>query len=360
MNDVTILAPLPRSIATPVLLRGAELADDGTAFVPRALYDGLVTDPVTGTPIVTLVAPYKLIDKHDRLHLVAVRLDLCDRHLPGVCPAAEDARMRLVFQLVADGSGAEDVGFHAFYTIRNDEIAAAVGALRELARIAPAQTGALRVSPALSATDPAAYAAKLRAFVKRYGGESRLVRLTMNALNLNFASITWELRGVERRGNAFVAIPIVGSTTTSEEVTLSGDPGYDVRPNADTPAGLAGAITKYMFDAADISSKRAFLAALAAVDNPMSHTAETVPCVACHVSTVVLNARVLATAIDPLTLPGRYTSKFDLSVAGGQSAATPRTIRALGYFGTQPMISQRVVNDTAQTLTEIEDRYPAP
>jgi hypothetical protein len=74
----------------------------------------------------------------------------------------------------------------------------------------------------------------------------------------------------------------------------------------------------------------------------------------------VLNARALATAIDPLTLPGRYTSKFDLSVAGGQSAATPRTIRALGYLGTQPMISQRVVNDTAQTLTEIDDRYPAP
>ena len=182
----------------------------------------------------------------------------------------------------------------------------------------------------------------------------------MNALNANFASITWELRGVERSGNAFVAIPIVGSTAISEDVLLSSEPGYDVRPNADTPSGLAGAIKKYMFDAADISRKRAFLAALAAVDNPLSHTAETVPCVACHVSTVVMNARALATGIDPLTLPGRYTSKFDLSVAGGQSATTLNTVRAFGYLGTQPLISQRVVNDTAQTLTEIEDRYPAP
>src|SRR5689334_14581060 len=31
MNDVTILAPLPQSMATPVLLRGADPADDGTA-----------------------------------------------------------------------------------------------------------------------------------------------------------------------------------------------------------------------------------------------------------------------------------------------------------------------------------------
>jgi hypothetical protein len=360
MNDVTILAPLPHSIATPVLVRGADLADDGTAFVPRALYDGLVTDPVTGTPVATLVQPYKLIEKHDRLHLIAVRFDLCDRHLPGVCPATEDARMRLVFQLVADGSGAEDVGFHAFYAIRNDEIAEAVGAVRDLARIAPPQSGALRVSPALSAADPSAYAATLRTFVKRYGGEARLVRLTMNALNLNFASITWELRGVERNGDAFVAMPIVGSGAISSEVTLSGDPGFDVRPTTDTPPGLLAAIRTYLFDAADTSSKRAYLAALVAADNPMTHTAETVACVACHVSTVVLNARALASTMDPLALPGRYTSKFDLSIAGGESATTRNTIRALGYFGTRVMISQRVVNDTAQTLTEIESRYPAP
>ena len=65
-------------------------------------------------------------------------------------------------------------------------------------------------------------------------------------------------------------------------------------------------------------------------------------------------------AIDPLTLPGRYTSKFDLSVAGGQSAQTTSTLRALGYLNRQLMISQRVANDSAQTLTEIEARFPAP
>jgi len=130
-------------------------------------------------------------------------------------------------------------------------------------------------------------------------------------------------------------------------------------PITDTPSGLLGAITKSRFDGADAATKRADLAALAAVENPMSNTAETVACVACHVSTVVMSARVTSSAIDPLTLPGRYTSKLDLSTAGGKSAETQAT-RALGYLGIQPMISQRVVNDTAQTLTEIETRYPAP
>jgi hypothetical protein len=354
MNDVTILAPLPQSSATPVLLLGTDLADDGTALVPRTLFDRLVADGSTGTPLPTLDTAY------ERLHLVAVRFDLCDRHLPGVCPEAEDARLRLVFQPLSAASNAQDVGFHAFYTIRNDEIAGAVAALRELAMTAPSQSGALRVSPALSAADPQPYATKVRAFVRRYGGDARIVRLTMNAQNLNFSAIVWALRGVEKKGDAFVDIDIAGTAGVSETVTLTGGPGYSVTPITDTPAGLLGAIASTMFNAADITQKREYLAALAAVENPLSHTAETVPCVACHVSTVVMKARADSTAIDPLTLPGHYTSTFDLGIAGGQSAQTPTTIRALGYLGKQPMISQRVANDTAQTLTEIEQRYPAP
>src|SRR5450631_2361566 len=352
MNDVTILAPLPQSGATPVLLRGSELADDGTAFVPRALFDRLVNDRSTGQSILAA-------DSYGRLHLVAVRFDLCDRHLPGTCPEAEDARMRLVFQPILDGGAANDVGFHAFCAIRNDEIAGAVAALRDLAATAPAQPGALRVSPALGGATSGAYATKLRAFVKRYGGDARIVRLTMIAQPGMLSQIGWALRGVEKKGDTFVDMTIVGSTDTSESVILNGSPGYDVTPVTDTPAGLLGALKAATFAAADAATKRADLAALVAAENPLSNTAETVPCVACHVSTVVMSGRAYGAVIDPLTLPGRYTSRFDLSVAGGKSAETPNTIRALGYLNKDPMISQRVVNDTAQALTEIEDRYPA-
>jgi hypothetical protein len=348
MNDVTILAPLPQTLATPVLLRGDDVADDGTIFVPRALFDRLTANE--------LLSP----DLYANLHLVAVRFDLCDRHRPGPCPEAEDARLRLVFQPLATGPLARDVGFHAFYAIGNDEIPEAVTALRDLARIAPPQSGALRVSPALSAADPEPYATRVRAFVKRYGGEARLVRLTVNMQPETAAAIRWTLRGVEKADDGFVDIPIVGTTQTTQGVSLSGSPAYTIVPTTDTPMGLLGAITQLMFDVADAAKKREYLSALAAADNPLTHTAETVPCVACHVSTVVMSARAASTAIDPLGLPGRYTSKFDLSVAGGKSTETQRTIRALGYLAQAPMISQRVVNDTAQTLTEIEARFPPP
>jgi hypothetical protein len=331
-----------------VLLRGNDAADDGTVFVPRALFDRLTKNE--------LLSP----DLYANLHLIAVRFDLCDRHRPGACPQAEDARLRLVFQPLATGPLARDIGFHAFYAIGNDDIPEAVTALRDLARIAPPQSGALRVSPALSAVDPEPYATRVRAFVKRYGGEARLVRLTVNMQPETAAAVRWTLRGVEKAGDAFVDIPIVGTTETAQAVTLSGSPGYSIVPMTDTPMGLLGAITSLTFEVADVAKKREYLSALAAADNPLTHTAETVPCVACHVSTVVMNERAGGTAIDPVGLPGRYTSKFDLSVAGGKSPQTERTIRALGYLAQTPMISQRVVNDTAQTLTEIEARFPPP
>jgi hypothetical protein len=292
---------------------------------------------------------------------VAVRFDLCDRQLPGVCPTDEDARLRLVFQPVDDPPSVPDVGFHAFYTIRNDEIADAVTALRALAMIAPPQTGLLRVSPALAAADREPYATKVRAFVRRYGGDARLVRLTMNAQNLRFAAFVWDLRGVEKQGDAFVDMTIVGATDTLERIVMSGNPGFDGTPMADTPPGLRTALSQSMFDRADTATKRDVLATLVAVENPLTHTATTVACIGCHVSTLVMPARAAAVGIDPLALPGRYSSKFDLSTAGGKPSETSIiAIRALGYRGNLPLISQRVVNDTAQTLTEIEQRYPAP
>jgi len=354
MNDVTILVPLPQAGAEPVLFTGADLAADGSALVSHSLFDRVVTDVATGKPMPGLDTTY------GKLQLVAVRFDLCDRHLPGPCPDSEDGRMRLVFQPISTQGSADDVGFHAFYAIPKAEIPAAIRELRALAALNTSQDGVLRVSAALVGASRQVYAGKVRAFVKHYGGDAALVRLTMNARSFIAAALVWGLRGVEKKGGAFVDIPIVGSTEIAESVTLVGTVGFDTRPVADTPTGLQGVLTQLKFDAADAAAKRASMAALVAVDNPLTNTAETVPCVACHVATVVMSARASSAGIDPLALPGRYTSKFDLSVAGGASATNAFTIRALGYVGTQAMISQRVVNETAQTLMEIEQRYPGP
>jgi len=355
LNDVTILAPLPQPGAPPVLLSGTDLAEDGSPFVPRDLYDGVTN--VSGMPLPTLDTGYA------RLQLVAVRFDLCDRHLPGPCVASDDAVLRLVFQPISAQGIAADIGFHLFQVIPGDQVAATVGLLRELASLnVPdvAVTGVLGVSAALAGPNRDSYAAKLRELVRRHGGQGSLIRLTMNAQNLNASALVWVLRGLEKKGDVFVDVAIAGTTDLFETVTMTGSPGFDVRPSADTPVGLAGVISQLKFDAADGPTKRGYLATLAAVDNPLTNSADTVPCVGCHVATVLMNARASSASIDPLALPGRYLSAFDPSVAGGNSATTPTTLRALGYLGTKPMISQRVVNETAQVLTEIGQRFSSP
>ena len=138
----------------------------------------------------------------------------------------------------------------------------------------------------------------------------------------------------------------------------NGGPDFETLPATDTPPGLGAVLRRDLWAAADATKQRDYLAVLAAIENPLTHTAETVACVGCHVSTVLTVRRAATIGVDPLTVPGRYTSAFDLSTAAGTLTQTDATIRALGYIANQTLISQRVVNDTAQTLTEIEQRYP--
>ena len=82
-----------------------------------------------------------------------------------------------------------------------------VGALRDLARIAPPQTAPFRVSPALSAVDPRCLrdeAARLRETIRR---RSPYRSPHDERVNLNFAPILWVLRGVGEEGECIRRYP---------------------------------------------------------------------------------------------------------------------------------------------------------
>lgn len=341
MNDVTILVPLPEDIGKPVLLRASEGAADGTPFVPEALFDRFGSE----------LAP----DSYERLHLVAVRFDLCDHKAPGPCPLVGDASLRLVFQPLRVGPLADDVGIHAFYAIPQGEVLAALQALRELAalRIGPPEPLAPSTSLALGNGE---YTERLRAFVRAYGGEARLIRLAVNAQSAVLAAVTWFFRELEREGTKFEDRLITGTTETIQRVTHNGDAFFDVRPVSDTPPGLARALDSTEFKASSEAEKRAALEALTAIDNPLTHGPDTVACVACHTSTVALATRAEDIGLDVASFSGRYMTALDTSIGAGMSATSDRTVRALGWFGTTPLISQRVTHDTALVLEDIVRR----
>jgi hypothetical protein len=347
MNDVTIVVPLPERVAEPVLLLGSDRADDSTPLVPRALFDHLTADSTR-----SILAD----DAYDRLQLVAVRFDLCDHTAPGPCPLSGDASLRLIFQPLRDELGAEDVGFHAFYSIAEAEIPVALQTLGELSALRNGPAEPLAPSATL-AEGKVEYVEKLRAFVRASAGEQRLIRLTMNAQPLIFSSITWLFRGVERRGTQFEDLSISGTTETTQQVTLVGEGFFLVNPMSDTPPGLARALDRTQFEAASDEEKRAALEALVAADNPLTNSTDTIACPACHTSTVALASRAKDMGLDPATLPGSYETSFDVSVEAGMSKTNDQTLRALGFLGRKVMISQRVANDTALVLEDIERRF---
>ncbi len=340
MNDVTMLLPLPATTSTPTLLAMA----DGGDLVPRSLFTRVVS------------TPGDVLDPYEAFHVVAVRFDLCDRTQAGPCPAGADGRVRLVFQPMLPGMGrtqAADVALHAFFPIPAADLASVIGELRELAAIGGTDPASpLAVSTAI--TRPA-YVTQLRALVLRYASATKLTRLTLFAQKAISASLNWAFRGVELRGTVYVDMMIPSIDVAQQVAILVGAvPSYEVTPVADSPLGMTLALDGRLFTAAAAGPQRQAVGALAEALNPTLQGADTEQCVGCHVSTFLLAHRAQIAGIDAATLPELFTSTYDLSIARGMSATNDRSLRALGWLLDKPAISQRVANDTAQVLTEID------
>jgi len=343
MNDVSILLPLPETAASPVI---AKLLAFNRDLIPRDVFDRLVT------------APGDVINKYDEFHAVAIRFDLCDRPTPGPCAAGDDGRLRIVYQPIFDSMGktqAFDVALHAFYRIPNYELDILVAHLRALAALEPTPiTDPLHVSTAVWNVE---YADALRDLVNHHSHE--LTRLTLFAQNAFTASLNWAFRGEEMKGGQLTPITIPDIGQRQQRTILSGgDTTYSTTPVADKPAGFATAIDSAAFGAASPAARMQALEAMAAIQNPMLHTAETVQCIGCHVTTFLTARRAVVAGVDPTAVTNRFISqRFDLSTTG-KSTTNDRSLRAFGYLFSEPMISQRVVNDTAQVLVEIDARFP--
>lgn len=355
MNDVSILVPLPASFDTPTLLT---IVGDGSApLVPRDRFFPLVVDPgdigpKLGGPIV-----------YENFHVVAVRFDLCLHDAPFPCRSDEDGRVRLVLQplaLAIDGTiTTQDIAIHAFYPIPRDELAEVVGELRALARLQDASIDSpLMPSPALTAAPAGEYAARMRALILEYASASTLVRLTVLGQNKESAAFAWIMRGVHRGDAGWSEIRIPEVREFKQSVLLGGgDTVYDARPAADSPPGFAFALDGSRFAAATPDEQRASLEALATVQNPTMRGAGDTQCLACHVSTFLLRRRAEVAGIDPTALIAHFDASYNVTV-DTVASTDPRVVRAFGWVGARPAISQRVAYDTAVSLSEIEQRFP--
>lgn len=349
MSDVSILLPLPRDPHAPVLGTANELIDP-------AWFDALVVSRHDIAPKNDLPIPF------NGFQVVAVRFDLCDRSTIGPCPDGVLGRLRLVLQPLYSAAGetyAHDVALHAFYPIPPGELAPMIDELRGLARLQNAPPDApLAVSPAALAGN-AIYLARLRALVMHHARADNLVRLTVIGQQANSAAFAWIFRGLDRDGASFAAMTIPNIDTEQQTMLVAGgDTVYLADPVADLPSGFALATNGARFAAAVPEQRIVALEALAAIQNPTQHDTGDTQCIACHVANYLTARRAHTAGIDPAAVAGRYQSRHDVTVRS-VADRDPRVVRAFGWAATLPVISQRVANDTAQVLSEIEARFPA-
>jgi hypothetical protein len=337
LNDVTFLLPL-------------EALDAGSPFPPP---EEVV--PFSSFDRLTNLMPLVRTDL-GRLRIVGVRFDLCDRAGPVPCAEDADGVFRLVLQPVFGvPPRVEDVALHAFFSVPRAEVPGVVDELRALAALLNVPRGAaLQVNEG-----DATYRQQLGALVGRYAKSARLHRLTLAGQESERASIVWIFRGEERSGAGFAPIQIPTVNEAQQEVVLFGGDSYLVTPLADVPVGFYRSVLETGFRNSTPAQQLESVKSLAAADNPLLNTSNTEQCATCHLSTTLLSPRAADAGVDVSTLPELYRSTlFDQAPLGSQNTRF-RTVRALGYFADTPLVSQRVINETANVLGELEQRYPA-
>lgn len=331
LNDVSVLLPLPRSYEAHLLLAPT----DGD-LLPHAVYDDLPR-------LVVAADPAEIYDKH--LRVVAVRFDPCFREGTTTCRR----QIRLVWQPVLT-IGTADAAAHTFYDL--DENAWA-RLKRELTVIAaPDGDDPLDVHPRIKSEGLGGPHWKaLRELITRYAGARNLTRAT--AMTVNPFGNVWAFVAVEylegRRKHAL--IPRTDKPAQAVMVDLAHLTELNVRLAPAPAAPPAFLATLANSAAVDYPTARAAWRETLRLENPrLTHTGN-VDCASCHLAQVTrlqterrwpdLNARG-----EPDAYPGTWTNE-------SVNPAFTNRLRAFGYMRDEPVISQRVIHESAEVLAQM-------
>lgn len=370
LSDVSVLFPLPPA-GQDTLLKATTEGEHG-ALVPLALFEKMpLLVPGSVGPGGGPSSAAQKADEHARLRAVAMRVDPCFPSLS--LPGAQCRRqVRLVFQMMLDSGerwSAMDVGVHAFYDLPAadfDRLARRLDALKKTIP-APAGTAPLDVHPTIATEGlEGPYAKGLFAILLKEIGAARLVRLTMMALPQDQAE--WSFQGFDVKDGKLVPIGIAGTKTTEQAFHVLGyrdpaSPNSIVLGGMPMPAigedqALDALLGPHGDNATPPSDDALAKAAAAAVriENPTKHTAEDTSCVGCHTAGPARERYEAKTKTSLASHPDAFTSPFDLS-STTKLKGDLKSLRAFGYRGSVPVLSQRVIHESAAVASAMSKTY---
>ncbi len=345
MNDVSVLYPLPDP-EDPTQLRASDVGAYGELF-PEDLSDQIPTFGATSDDMLV----------YSMLRVVSLRFDAC-----GGMPESCRPEIRLVMQPISRDGRARDTALHLFYYI--DDFAETVATLRELRALEPetAVSAPLDVHPSLVAQGvDGAYGAALRERVLELTGVDRLHRITF-FLRAPSTTPNWFMGGFEVVDGETSTLKIEGVRDDVQQVILdaAGESyNYQISPAGISVEDGSDFLSSEAMAAATDTQRAEAFASYLRVENPKVYVPDQLSCVGCHLSTFVTGVAEREYGLMASAFPddGYVSATRDLQLRSG-AANNPTSLRALGWFDFDPMISRRTVNDTAQVLDTIEADYP--
>lgn len=366
MNDVSILLPLGKS--------QADLDRYLTPASPGAGGDLLPADLFA-----TVEAKVQMVNSKialGDLRAVAFRVDPCFAQMGTVTTGATCAhQLRVIFQpltLATTGKAltAQDAGVHAFYTLSSDDFADLVKGIVALRLAnstgANADLGPLAIHPIVAKQGLTGKMDQgLNALVLKYAGTSSLTRITA-FLGVFGQHTSWNFAAADvTRGKAVLSdIPGLPPETVTESVNLGTAPEGLLSltfPTPDTSDSVNSLLVATCQASTDDVRKAAFDGALR-IENPDFNTPNTIDCASCH--TAQIGRQLIGQGFFKLSADGdanvftpdaSYVSAKDFAsrYAATQPNGLSANLHAFSYDGTQPMIIQRVVNESAAIVAQL-------
>lgn len=358
-EDVSILFPLPRSEQEVSKLLSPEDAGEFGTLLPKEILDSI---PVLSGRVDLL-----------QLRAVGVRLDPCfQEKIDSICRP----QVRVVWQMLEAVDGGlvttEDAAIHSFYELNQVELRTLIATLSRLRRdhgVVSASSDSLGVHKGLARTGlTSIYAEDMRKALRAALGESRISRVTF--MVIRGRRNLWRFGGFDvtfsdnRLSQKSIHIAGIEKQATSSDTgnhfvqsiaRLFGLQNTVVTPMP-TKGEHAGFFLKRFFEVPDAEKLLQETRVLNRLENPTLHTPDTTDCVSCHVTdstrrflsknkgTQVISK--LDEFINPITL-SEEISPSNMSITSN--------FRAFGYFGSEPSISQRALNETFAVLQALKD-----
>lgn len=350
MNDISVLLPLPNQQENKQMISTADEGSKGS-LLPRSVYNRLPNLLPDTRPDTV----YK-----ELLKVVAVRIDPC--FTEGVGPQACRRQIRMIWQpIISDGveTFTRDAAAHSFYEFTNDAEWNALmkewTANSNVEEALPLQVHPTMVSEGYSGK----FWTTFKAIILKYCGSQNLIRAT--AMNVMNGEQVWIFAGVHvdaQLATTPITIPRINRTSQGVIMGINNTDEFtgSIRPAAMEDPELEALVQDSISMRKNEAEIKKLMGRIYEYENPKLNNPGTLDCVSCHVSQ---SARVWGQGHfkgwDWLNEFKTQAYKSDLNI--DNKSTTPfksNHFRAFGYFYDQAMISQRVINETAETALTLK------